>query len=173
MIFQFFFFFFFFEALYFSLFPQIGAQVMLMKNLSVPEGLVNGARGVVKKFSPSGLPEVQFANGEYREISPERWAVRGVGGLTFTRRQLPLKLAWAFSIHKSQGMTLDLVEMSLSRVFEAGQAYVALSRARNLAGLRVLDFTPSCIKANPQVLKFYNSLRLQASERQALLPELV
>lgn len=56
-------------------------------------------------------------------------------------------------------MTLDCAEMSLSRVFEAGQAYVALSRAKNLEGVRILDFSPACVRAHPDVLKFYQNLQ--------------
>uniref|UniRef100_A0AAV2JRN5 ATP-dependent DNA helicase PIF1 n=1 Tax=Knipowitschia caucasica TaxID=637954 RepID=A0AAV2JRN5_KNICA len=91
-------------------------------------------------------------------MKPERWVFRSGTGL-LSRQQLPLKLAWAISIHKSQGMTLDCVEISLARVFESGQAYVALSRARSLDGLRVLDFDPRVVKADPDVLSFYRRLR--------------
>ncbi|XP_042234134.1 ATP-dependent DNA helicase PIF1-like isoform X3 [Homarus americanus] len=107
----------------------------------------------------TGYPIVRFLCGVTADVKHEKWTVRGTGGIYLSRRQLPLKLAWAFSIHKSQGMTLDCAEMSLSRVFEAGQAYVALSRARNLKGLRVLDFNPTCVRAHPDVLKFYEDLR--------------
>ena len=71
-----------------------------------------------------------------QEIKSDKWTVKGGPGVLLTRTQVPLRLAWAFSIHKSQGMTLDCVEVALSRVFECGQAYVALSRAKNLASLR-------------------------------------
>lgn len=104
--------------------------------MKVSSGLVNGARGRVEKFSTDGHPIVRFVGGVTQEIKSDKWTVKGGPGVILTRSQLPLRLAWAFSIHKSQGMTLDCVEVSLSRVFECGQAYVALSRAKNLSTLR-------------------------------------
>ncbi|XP_047914993.1 ATP-dependent DNA helicase PIF1 [Anser cygnoides] len=140
---------------------KVGAQVMLAKNLDVSQGLVNGARGVVVGFESDqkGLPKVRFLCGVTQVIKMERWVFKGPPGVHLSRQQLPLKLAWAISIHKSQGMSLDCVEISLSRVFESGQAYVALSRARSLAGLRVLDFDPKVVRADPSVLQFYRQLR--------------
>ncbi|NWU39203.1 PIF1 helicase, partial [Hylia prasina] len=140
---------------------KLGAQVMLAKNLDVSQGLVNGARGVVVGFESEqkGLPKVRFLCGVTQLIKMEKWVIKGPSGVHLSRQQLPLKLAWAISIHKSQGMSLDCVEISLSRVFESGQAYVALSRARSLAGLRVLDFDPKVVRADPAVLQFYRQLR--------------
>ncbi|NXA19934.1 PIF1 helicase, partial [Ibidorhyncha struthersii] len=140
---------------------KLGAQVMLAKNLDVSQGLVNGARGVVVGFESEekGLPKVRFLCGVTQVIKMEKWVFKGPSGVHLSRQQLPLKLAWAISIHKSQGMSLDCVEISLSRVFENGQAYVALSRARSLAGLRVLDFDPKVVRADPSVLQFYRQLR--------------
>uniref|UniRef100_A0A8C4V9R7 ATP-dependent DNA helicase PIF1 n=1 Tax=Falco tinnunculus TaxID=100819 RepID=A0A8C4V9R7_FALTI len=140
---------------------KLGAQVMLAKNLDVSQGLVNGARGVVVGFESEqkGLPKVRFLCGVTQVIKMEKWVFKGPSGVHLSRQQLPLKLAWAISIHKSQGMSLDCVEISLSRVFESGQAYVALSRARSLAGLRVLDFDPKVVRADPSVLQFYRQLR--------------
>ncbi|PIK44881.1 PIF1 5'-to-3' DNA helicase [Apostichopus japonicus] len=152
---------------------KIGAQVMLTKNIDVNRGLVNGARGVVKGFEagPRGYPVVKLLCGREETIRPERWTVKAMAGVLLTRRQLPLKLAWSMSIHKSQGMSLDCVEISLSKVFECGQAYVALSRARSLEGLRVLDFESSCVRAHPRVLKFYRGMRKQQMVNQAYLGE--
>lgn len=120
---------------------KIGAQVMLLKNVNVSNGLVNGARGIIVSFQ-SGSPVVRFRNKREYMAKPEKWVIKTPLGGVLTRKQVPLKLAWAFSIHKSQGLTLDCVEMSLSKVFEAGQAYVALSRAQSLQCIRVVDFDP-------------------------------
>ncbi|XP_035114742.1 ATP-dependent DNA helicase PIF1 isoform X1 [Callithrix jacchus] len=140
---------------------KLGAQVMLVKNLSVSRGLVNGARGVVVGFEAEGrgLPQVRFLCGVTEVIRTDRWTVQVTGSQLLSRQQLPLQLAWAMSIHKSQGMTLDCVEISLGRVFASGQAYVALSRARSLQGLRVLDFDPMAVRCDPRVLHFYATLR--------------
>ncbi|XP_051868090.1 ATP-dependent DNA helicase PIF1 [Pristis pectinata] len=148
-----------------------GAQVMLTKNLDVQRGMVNGARGVVIGFEPGNksMPQVRFMCGVTETIKPERWLVKALGGTYLTRQQLPLKLAWAISIHKSQGMTLDCVEISLARVFESGQAYVALSRARSLEGLRVMDFDRKVVHANHDVLRFYNRLKKEQVLMQSSL----
>lgn len=137
---------------------KIGAQVMLLKNISVSDGLVNGARGIIIRFE-NNLPVVKFKNNREYVAKHEKWIVKSLLGNPLVRRQVPLKLAWAFSIHKSQGLTLDCVEMSLSKVFEAGQAYVALSRVQSLECLRVLDFDGKQVWANPDVLQFYKMFR--------------
>ncbi|XP_070775632.1 ATP-dependent DNA helicase PIF1 [Enoplosus armatus] len=154
---------------------KVGAQVMLTKNLDVARGLVNGARGVVVAFESGkhGLPRVHFLCGITEVLKPERWVFKSGGGIHLSRQQLPLKLAWAISIHKSQGMTLDCVEISLARVFESGQAYVALSRARSLEGLRVMDFDPRVVRADPDVLLFYRKLRKERLLMQASMDDFV
>ncbi|KAI7810179.1 ATP-dependent DNA helicase PIF1 [Triplophysa rosa] len=158
-----------------SLQLKVGAQVMLTKNLDVQRGLVNGARGVVIDFQSGnhGLPRVKFLCGVAEVMKRERWMLKASGGHYLSRQQLPLKLAWAISIHKSQGMTLDCVEISLARVFESGQAYVALSRARSLEGLRVMDFDPRVVQANQDVLLFYKKLRRERLLMQSSMDEFV
>uniref|UniRef100_T1J1X4 ATP-dependent DNA helicase n=1 Tax=Strigamia maritima TaxID=126957 RepID=T1J1X4_STRMM len=140
---------------------KIGCQIMLCKNLNVQKGLVNGARGVITGFEAGndGLPIVKFKTGLQQTVQFERYLINSVGGITLTRQQLPLTLAWAISIHKSQGMTLDCVELCLKNVFAAGQAYVAMSRAKSLEGIRVIDFNPNCVRADPDVLRFYSRIK--------------
>uniref|UniRef100_A0A182PJQ6 ATP-dependent DNA helicase PIF1 n=1 Tax=Anopheles epiroticus TaxID=199890 RepID=A0A182PJQ6_9DIPT len=147
---------------------KIGAQVMLLKNYNISEGLVNGARGVIINFV-QGLPLVKFKRRELL-VRHEKWSVKTGSGMVLTRVQLPLKLAWAFSIHKSQGLTLDCVELSLSKVFEAGQAYVALSRAQSLDSIRVLDFDLRQVWANTKVLEYYRNLRKAIANENLMEP---
>lgn len=147
---------------------KIGAQVMLVKNVNLSTGLVNGARGIVSKFSV-GFPVVTFKNKVEYLAKPEKFMIKTPGGGVLTRKQVPLKLAWAFSIHKSQGLTLDCLEMSLAKVFEAGQAYVALSRAQSLDTLRILDFDAKQVFADPEVLKFYRDFRRKISGRPTFI----
>lgn len=146
-----------------------GAQVMLLKNINLSNGLVNGARGVIVRFS-DGFPVVRFKNKVEHFAKPEKWTIRMPTGATLQRKQVPLKLAYCISIHKSQGLTLDCVEMSLSKVFEAGQAYVALSRAQSMDSLRILDFDAKQIWADPQVLVFYKSFRRQIMDVSVMIP---
>lgn len=87
------------------------------------------------------------------------------------RQQIQLKLAWVISIHKSQGMTLDCVEISLSRVFECGQAYVALSRARSFEGLRVVDFDAKAVTANLYVLQFYARMKKERALQKSCMDD--
>uniref|UniRef100_A0A1I7UD53 ATP-dependent DNA helicase PIF1 n=1 Tax=Caenorhabditis tropicalis TaxID=1561998 RepID=A0A1I7UD53_9PELO len=139
---------------------KIGAQVMLIKNLDVNKGLCNGSRGIVESFSEAGNPVVRFITQDLvMEILRSKFSVRIPGcDVPFIRRQFPLQLAWAISIHKSQGMTLDCAEISLERVFADGQAYVALSRARSLSAIRITGFDVSCVRANSKVIDYYKSI---------------
>ena len=127
-----------------------GAQVMLTINLDVANGLANGSRGVVIDFV-NDLPMVRFMNGEERVIES---FVRDVTENNLHKArvtQIPLKVAYALSIHKSQGCSLDYMIADLGKIFEYGQAYVALSRARSLEGLSIISLVPERIQAHPEV----------------------
>lgn len=92
-------------------------------------------------------------------VQPDSWKVEGQNGeVVVSRTQIPLILAWAMSIHKSQGQTLDRVRVDLGKVFEKGQAYVALSRATSLQGLQVQHFDPARVMAHPRVIEWSATL---------------
>ncbi len=138
----------------------VGAQVMLVTNLEQESGLVNGSRGVVVRFTGPDAhpyPVVRFLNGHEQVIMEAGWEVEGFKDVK--RAQIPLRLAYAVTIHKAQGATLDcaLIDIGM-RTFEYGQAYVALSRVRSLDSLYVWDVNPKAVKAHPRVREFYAGL---------------
>ena len=133
-----------------------GAQVMLIFNLNPTIGLVNGSRGVVTGFDEKGFPIVEFMDGLIQAIVPHEWTVEGQTGVK--RQQIPLRLAWACTIHKAQGATLDSALIDIGdQTFEAGQAYVALSRVRSLESLYIHDFSKAAFRAHTKVKDFYTT----------------
>lgn len=121
---------------------KVGARVMFVRN-NPEQGIHNGTLGEIinfvndEKLGP--LPVVRLRDESIRTVSPEDWSIDNEQGEVLARyTQIPLNLAWAITVHKSQGMTLDAAEMDLSACFEPGQGYVALSRLRDLQGLRLL-----------------------------------
>lgn len=133
----------------------IGAQVMLLINIDTKNGLVNGSRGVIINFTHEELPIVLFKNGRQLIIDYHKYEIKDGTSLIATIYQIPLKLAYAITVHKSQGMTLDCAIVDLYGVFEYGQAYVALSRVKDINSLFLLNATVSSFKAHPKAIKFY------------------
>ena len=141
---------------------KAGAQVMLKKNLDFKAGLVNGSRGVVIGFIPEqSIVNVKFlaCPGVIVPIKYSEWKIQNKEILA-CREQIPLILGWAYTVHKSQGATLDCVICDLgSSVFANAQAYVALSRVRNLESLYLSEFEERSIRADSTVLKFIESIK--------------
>lgn len=132
-----------------SLALKVGARVMFTKN--DPAGkFVNGTLGEITGFASSGMPIVRTARGRVIEAEPAEWKMDD-GGKTLARiSQVPLRLSWAMTVHKSQGMTLDAAVIDLSDAFEYGQGYVALSRVRSLSGLHLIGYNERALAVHPQ-----------------------
>jgi len=135
----------------------VGVQVMLLYNMDLEAKLANGSRGVVVRFEHD-MPVVKFMTGEERLIDYYTWKIEENGVEVMYIKQIPLKIAYAVTIHRSQGLTLDCVEIDMDGIFEDGQAYVALSRVKSLEGLSVKNLKIASIFANEKALKFYEDL---------------
>ncbi len=131
---------------------KIGASVMFTKN-NQKEGYMNGTLGIVNSFSSfTHNPIIKTRSGNLIEVESADWNVEDDGKIKARISQFPLRLAWAITVHKSQGMSLDEAVMDLSKVFEFGQGYVALSRVRSLLGLHLLGLNEKALKVHPDVL---------------------
>lgn len=132
---------------------KVGASVMFTKN-NTKEGYVNGTLGVVDGFSKeTGLPIIKLRNGRKIMVTYADWTIENDGKIKGRLSQIPLRLAWAITVHKSQGISLDEAVIDLSKVFEFGQGYVAISRVKRISGVYILGWNEMAFRVNPEVLK--------------------
>lgn len=149
-----------------------GAQVMCVVNIQSDSGLeiCNGSQGIITDFCDiTNCPRVKFNNGIERVMTRHIWISDKIPGIGVS--QIPLILAWALTIHKSQGATMDAAEIDVgSGIFECGQTYVALSRVKSLDGLYLTSFDVKRIRINKKVKDFYDDLSLYQVENKDDVP---
>ena len=139
------------------------AVVIFIKN-NPEKGYVNGTTGVIIGFE-SDIPIVKTSTGQKIRVIAEDWTIENEAGETIaTVSQVPLRLAWAITIHKSQGMTLDAAEIDLSKTFEVGQGYVALSRIKSIEGLRLMGLNEMALSVDPLILRIDEPIK-KASQK--------
>lgn len=135
-----------------------GAAVMFTKNS--PQGrFVNGTLGVVGGWSAEGLPIVRTKSGQKVGVEPMEWNLEEQGKVKASISQIPLRLAYAMTVHKSQGMSMDAAIMDLSKAFEYGQGYVALSRVRRLSGVHLTGLNRRALEVHPEILEMDREFR--------------
>jgi ATP-dependent DNA helicase PIF1 len=150
---------------------KVGARVMFTKN-QVEGGYVNGTLGKVKEFNSYGSPIIETNSGMIFEVTPQSWKIEEEGKIKAEISQLPLRLAWAITVHKSQGMSLDAMELDLSKSFVKGMGYVALSRVRSLSGMKLLGFNDVALLVDPEILEKDQEFKEKSDEARDILNEL-
>jgi ATP-dependent exoDNAse (exonuclease V) alpha subunit len=141
---------------------KIGARVMFTRNDNERQ-FVNGTTGTVSGFATGTLaPIVKTSSGKLITVEKAEWVVESEGKKLASITQYPLRLAWAITVHKSQGISLDSAVIDLSQAFEYGQGYVALSRVRTLKGLTLLGVNKRAFEVHPEVRNKDTSFRSQS-----------
>ena len=152
--------------------PQVltlkkGALVMAVKN-AMDRRYANGSIGTVVDFEPlTEYPIVEFRNGREVTMVPETWELRDGERKRASISQVPLRLAWAITVHKSQGMTLDAARIDLRKAFVEGMGYVALSRVRDLNNLYLYGINRKALEVSSDALAIDEVLRTQSKETAA------
>ena len=137
---------------------KIDAVVMFVKN-NFTKGYVNGTLGKIIDFDePDGYPLVETYSGKRIIAYPEKWIIEEGGETVASVSQVPLRLAWAITVHKSQGMSLDCAEIDLSKTFEYGMGYVALSRVRSLKGIKLVGINELALKVSDKAIDIDKNL---------------
>jgi hypothetical protein len=140
-----------------------GALVMCVKN-NPEKKYVNGSLGTVIGFEKdTDYPKVKLRNGREITVTPETWELRDGDKKRASLAQIPLRLAWAITVHKSQGMTLDAARIDLRRAFVEGMGYVALSRVRSLDTLSLAGINQMALRVSPEALEIDGQLRRKAA----------
>ncbi len=148
------------------------AMVMCTKN-NFEAGYVNGTLARVVAFDmDNGNPIIETTDGRRITIVPQSWDVIEDGKILASIEQIPLRLAWAITVHKSQGMSLDAAEIDLSKAFVYGQGYVALSRVRSLAGLKVLGMHPNALQVDPKIVRRDTQFRSDSESAESTFAEM-
>jgi ATP-dependent exoDNAse (exonuclease V) alpha subunit len=142
-----------------------GALVMFVKN-NFEAGFVNGTLGVIVDFEEDGAPVVKTMFGRKITVEQSEWAITEDGKVLAQVEQLPLRLAWAITVHKSQGMSMDAAEIDLSKSFVPGQGYVALSRLRSISGLKLMGLNDVALSVHKDVAEFDRQLLDQSAKHR-------
>ena len=138
---------------------KVGARVMFTKNDVQKQEFCNGTLGTITGFSTEGKPIVKTFDGRTLIVETDDWNIADNGRVLASITQVPLRLAWAMTVHKSQGMSLDAAHMDLSQAFEYGQGYVALSRVRTLKGLSLGGLNERALQVHPEILQADETFR--------------
>jgi len=148
------------------------AMVMCTKN-NFEAGYVNGTLGRIVGFDgDTGYPVIETPNSRRITIAPATWTIAEDGKVLAEIEQVPLRLAWAITVHKSQGMSLDAAEIDLSKAFVFGQGYVALSRVRTLSGLKLLGMNPNALSVDPKIVRTDARFKAEAEAAEDAFSEM-